>query len=149
MRRRHDPALLRQIAAIRDLQRVAAEGEAARAASALRERQEARAESERQRFAAEQSWSETLDSPPLHIELARLWSAIVRQREGVVLQASADADSAAAELERRTTNWHAARMRGDSAHGMARKAVRARQHARDETALQDAADRHAQRSLRA
>lgn len=145
MRRKTDAALLRKIAAIRDLQRVAAEGQAQRAASTLREKSEIRGENERQRTVTEESWLHSLSAPPIRMEIARAWSAALLQQEDAVRHAARECDGAATELDRRTSDWHIATMRCETATDVARKAMKDRARRREETALQDASDRHAQR----
>lgn len=145
MRRKRDAEMLRQIAGIRDLQHIAAEAKAARAASALRNKDKVRSESEHQRQFAEESWLGSLSAPPLRMEMSNLWSAELLRQEQVVLRATSDFQAAANELERRTAGWHAAATRRDAAQVMVRKAMKDRIRRREEVALQDASDRHAQR----
>lgn len=144
MRRKTDAALLRKIATIRDLQRIAAEGRAQRAASTLREKGEIHTESEKQRTATEENWLRSMSALPIRMELAKAWSAALLQQEDVVRQAARECDRASTELDRRTADWRIATMRHETATDMAHKATKDRARRREETALQDVSDRHAQ-----
>ena len=145
MPRRYDRDELRQVAAIRHLQYIAAEAKAARSASALRKKDEVRKESERARGAVEESWLDSLSAPSLQVEMSRLWSAELLVSERTVRRAMAEAHAESAELARRVAGLHAAATRRDSAQEIVRKAAKARARRREEIALQDASDRHAQR----
>ena len=145
MRRRGDHVQLKTIAAIRDLQRLAAENRAARAAAALREKESHRDDHERQRQSLEDSWTASLSEPSIDMSLSSLWSAALLRQETVVRECRRDAETAAADVKRRASDLHVATMRRDVAKDMAQSAVKARQRRLEEIALQDVADRHAQR----
>jgi hypothetical protein len=145
MRRKNDAALLKRIAGIRDLQRSAAEAQAARAGAALREKQGVRDACELQRQAAQDGWAASLSAPPLQMETAALWSAVLLREDRGVRRAATDVDAATADLERRTAGWHAATNRRDAAQDMADAAMKDKIRHREEIALQDASDRHVQR----
>ncbi len=145
MARKNEISLLKRIAAIRDLQRAGAQAQAGRAAAALREKQSLHGDRERRRQSIEDGWAASLSTPPVQMETAALWSAALLQEDVGVRRASREVDTAAAELQRRTTGWHEATNRRDAAQDMARQAVKDCRHHREEAALQEAADRFAQR----
>lgn len=142
MSSKHDARSLRQVVVVRDLQRLASEGSAARAASMLSARQDAQRESERVRTSAEENWRATLSAPSFPLDMALLWSSALLRREEELGRAARDVQGAAGELRRRAADWHAAVSRRDVAEDMARKAEKDRARKGDETALQDALDLH-------
>lgn len=148
MKNRDRVESLRQISAIRNLQRIAAEGRAARAASAVREKEAAKLESERVREQAAAAWLDVVSAPSLRLDMSHLWSRELGRREQAVRHASASVDTAASELERRTKAWHGARTQCDAAQDMFERALKDQMRRREEDALQDASDRHAQLAWR-
>jgi hypothetical protein len=142
---RKEAALLKRIATIRDLQRDAAQAQAARAAATLCEAQNLHDERARTRQSAEAGWMASLSLPPLHMEAAALWSAALLREDQGVRRALADIDQATSELALCTAHWRAATNRSDAARDMAKAAVRDKNRRREESSLDEAADRHAQR----
>jgi hypothetical protein len=145
MRRRDEVSLLRAITEIRDLQRAAAEMEAARAAAALREKNDVKSEAERACQSSEERWLNAVQAPAIRLDVMPLWSAHVIREGESARRASSDAEAASAELKRRATDWHAAVARRDAAGALACEAAKDEQRRREEAALQEAADRHARR----
>lgn len=144
MRRKLAPEQLRQILAIRDLQRTAAEERAARAAMAKRDQEEKKRESERSRTEGEGDWLGAVSASSLDLELSRLWSAELRVREQAVVRAGEETERAASELQKRTEDWHLAWVRSDTARDLFNTAKTEQQKQREEHALQEAADRMGQ-----
>jgi len=142
MRRRDEVSLLRAITEVRDLQRAAAEMEAARAAAALREKNEAKSEVERARQSSEECWLNAVQGPAIRLEIVPLWSAQMVHESESARRAFADAEAASAELKRRAADWHAAVARRDAAGALAREAAKDEQRRRDEATLQESADCH-------
>src|SRR5262249_28603518 len=135
----------RTIATIRDLQRQAAETEAARAAVALREKENAKDQAEHDRQSSEENWLNTVQAPAMRLDTMPLWSTHVIREHESVRRASAQAHTASTEMKRRATDWHAAVARRDAADSLARDAAKNEQRRRDEAALQESADQHARR----
>ena len=142
MRRKDEVSRLRAITEIRELQRVAAEMETARAAAILREKNEAKTDAERERQSSEEHWLDAVQAPAIRLDLMPLWSARVMRQGESVQRSSADAEAASAELKRRAGNWHAAVARRDAADTLACEAAKDEQRRREEAALQESADRH-------
>lgn len=138
--RRPNTNTLIEIAQIRNLQRLASETRALRAAAELHMKNAALEAHERERTAIEQSWQESLRimSP----EITVLWSLDLQRQEGRVRGAESDAKAAEEDVGRRTLETHIATARHDMAHSLARRARRGDLERRDEIALQSALDRH-------
>ena len=145
MPRREDVTLLRKIAVIRDLQRIAAQGHAVRAVAAAKEKDQVLLESESALKSDEDVWMNFLGAPSLQVEMFPSWSAILRGQQKAVQLASDAVDAARNVSEQRAAQWHTAEKRCDSASDMVRKAARGAARRQEEAALQDASDRHAQR----
>jgi hypothetical protein len=145
MRRRNEPAELTRIAAIRELQRASAEAKAAAAASVLRETERVQSASTRARAVAEEGWRQSLETDSFRVEATALWSAALMREEQGVIRATVAVERAQSDVTARATDWNAATLRRDAADDMARDAVRAAARAREDDAVQDASDRHAQR----
>jgi hypothetical protein len=145
MKRRDATVQLKELTAIRDLQRLRAEGEAMKSAATLKARNAALSESEEAREASAQSWLSSVSSPSVDPEMAALWSADLRNRGAEVRRAAQDVETASEELGRSRTQSTAATLRRDAMKGLARKAEREDARRHDDAALQDALDRHALR----
>jgi hypothetical protein len=137
--------LLRQVATIRDLQHAVAEEKAARSASELHAKTSAQTEKECLREATQENWLGALSGPSLQVEVSRLWSLELLRQEQAVNQATSRVKAATSELERNTAGWHVATIQKDTAHTMVREAAKDNARRREEAALQNASDRHAQR----
>lgn len=144
MRRREREKQLHQIAAIRALQSVTAEAEAIRASADLREKNAKKEECERALRNAEENWQSVLSAPSLAPEMIPLWSASLLSEDEELRRASRETALAASKVGRASAQWHAAIARRDKAKDLARAATKDRQRRREELALQNASDRHAQ-----
>lgn len=144
MRRSANEALLQQVANIRALQCLAAEARASRAAAELEEKNAVHCESERRRSDIEERWSASLVATVIQTEMLPLLSATYVAEEESVRAAAGDVERAEARLEERTVAWRTASMHRDNAQQLAREARKERMRRREEAAVQDAADRHAQ-----
>ena len=140
MRHKGDIAQFRQIRVIRDLQRIAAEGDAGRAALASREKDAALNGSKRHRESAEAGWSAALSAPPVEVGAVALWSQALRERDGAVRAATAEAGKARADLDGRTAELRAAIRRRELAHDLVKRTEKRRAADRDEAELQRATD---------
>jgi hypothetical protein len=145
MKRRDATVQLKELTIIRDLQRLRAEGEAMTAAAALRAKDDALNLSEEAREASAQSWLDAVSSPSVDPGVTALWSADLRRRGEEVKRAALDVEAASGELDRSRTQYNAATLRRDAIKGLARKAEKEDARKHDDTALQDALDRHASR----
>jgi len=145
MRRGGNETLLKQVAGIRALQCVAVEARASRAAEELEAKTTIHADGERRRLEIEDRWTQSLSAPVIQTQMLPLLSAAFLKEDEAVRAAADDVEQAASELETRTGAWRAASMHRDNAARMAREAVKERLRHREEAAVQDASDRHAQR----
>lgn len=145
MPRKPNAAVLRQVAAVREVQCTSAENKALQAAAAVQAKNAAAEESERNRVCAERSWLETVGAPSLSLTAAGCWSAQLRQDEAASQHANRDLEIAKQVLARRSAEWHAAMLRRDIADTVARQARKQELRRRDESALQDALDLHVSR----
>jgi hypothetical protein len=136
---------LGEIAAIRDLQRTAAEAEASRAARVVEEKNARLDECERQRAFAEENWRRALAAPSIPLGILGLWSADLLRRDEDAGRAASDVGVASREFERCSANWYAAVRRRDVADSMVRKVLKDKADRRDEKQLQDVLDGSAQR----
>lgn len=144
MRRRLDTAQLRRIVLVRELQRFAAEAEAAHAAAALREQEVRLQEAEVSRAAAADHWDGLHAQDALPLDLVALWTHAVQQ-EDENLQAVAEAvKDTVAIRDERLKDFHALEQREQMAEDMLDIANRDRARTRDEKAVQNAADHHLQ-----
>jgi hypothetical protein len=143
--RRPDPAKLRTIAAIRDMQAAAARAEAAKASAALDARKEVLADTETQRDVTVASWQAALAAPSLAIETLPLWAQEVMRQDVHVRSAERGVTVARADLDARAQDYQAATNRADLAHDIARKTAKEHAAERDEAALNAAADLYLQR----
>lgn len=141
MRAGEKVAMLRKIAEIRELQRVAAEAETMRAVRMLEETKAVHNECINASQAAEAGWLNSLSAPQQE-ELSRLWSALLVREGQAVVSASSDLDEATNARDRRASDWRTAVGRKDLAERMARNAFRALARAREEDSLHEATDRH-------
>ena len=141
MPQRYCPDQLRQVSAIRDLQRTAAEERAGRAAATMREQEAKKQESERARDETAENWLDAVSAPSISVDMSRLWSVELNRRQEHVSRAGRNVDLAATDLKQRTGDWHLATVRSDSARELFDAARKERRKQREEGALQDAADR--------
>ena len=143
--RRLDPAKLRAVAAIRDIQAVAARGDAAKASAALESRKDALADSEKHRDAVIEDWQAVLSAPSLAVETLPLWAREVMRQDAQVRVAEQDIAAARTELDARVADYQTATKRSDVAHEFARTTAKERAAERDEAALHLASDLYLQR----
>lgn len=148
MRARVDIKMLRQIVAIRELQRTGAEAAARRTGLACQEAQEARDEGDRQLALLDEGWRSAVAGSALGTSIAEAWSAAL-MRQVTVVQAADDRLAATrAENEHCVGQWRIAVMRCDVSQGLADMANRRMTRHREETRLNEAADRHAGKGMR-
>lgn len=145
MRRDSNEALLRQAANIRALQCLAAEARASRAAADLREKNEAHVEGEQRMSAIEERWHASLAESVIRVEMIPLLHVAFAAEGDAVRAAASDVERAQTVLEERTNEFREASMHRDNAEDMAAEARKERMRRREEAAVQDASDRHAQR----
>lgn len=136
---------LKDILAIRDAQRSAAEAQALRASVTVRSKRVSLEKSEQERFASEERWTRIASLTPLELEILRLCAGDVLQRESAVIKAEAEVERALQDCERNVGEWSAAVRRHDLANRLLRSAQRAEANRRDEVVVQAALDRHAWR----
>src|SRR5262245_57998248 len=126
MRRKDNPSLLRQIAHVRDLQRLAAEAEAARAAAALRSKTAVCTEAEQGLQSIEESWLASVRAPTVRVDIMPLWSNAAIEQGEIVRRANMDVEAAARNANRRVADWHGAVAAHDIAQELARDAAKDR-----------------------
>jgi hypothetical protein len=147
MARRLDPKVLVKIVAVRNVQRIAAEGEAGRAAAALREKKDAARAGEDRLLDAERAWRACFGRDVIDLGTAALWSADAAAKRRILREANAAVADAGNVLETKTRAWHLATVRHDLAHAAHRKARRDVERRREEARLNDIADRTTLRSV--
>jgi hypothetical protein len=135
--------MLAEIAEVRRLQCIAAEAAAARAARISRAKNGYQEECESRRASAEESFGRAMSAPSLALEVSKLWSLDLLRHDEAAARAASEAAAASEAFGRSSAAWHAATMRHDFARSVLGDAVRREADKRDETALQDALDRHA------
>jgi hypothetical protein len=141
MRARQAKRVLAEIAAIRDLQRMAAEGEAARAAMEARTKLAQLERYRNDQASAEENWRRIVSSPSLSLDVLKLWSIELRQQAEAANRARSDVERAEREAQRCKSNWFLASKRSETAKDSARDAATKEVHKRDDAAIQDALDR--------
>jgi hypothetical protein len=139
---------LAELVLVRDLQRLRAESDAMKAATDVNAGKVALEKSEHAREASVESWHACLAQPNMPHEIAGLWSAEIMRRDALAGAAALRLDAARQELARRATEYDAATLRHDAIKGLARGAWKNDARKSDETALEDASDRHAARRRR-
>jgi hypothetical protein len=141
--RRNRVATLREIAAVRTVQCIAAEHKAVQMAAAVRAKDIAAQEAERSRELAERNWLRAVNAPSLSPNDATWWSAQLRREEGASQQASRARDDAMHVSQRRGADWHAAILRRDVADDLAADAKKQDMRRCEDASVQEALDRHA------
>jgi len=131
---------LKELVQVRDLQRLRAEGEAARAALEAKTRHAMLDESELARDASAERWRMAMSESAVMTELAALWSNDLKRRECDVGEAVRAKETADAQRARRARDYDAALARRDAIKELARKAEKADARKQDDAALQDALD---------
>jgi len=134
---------LKELAMVRELQRLRAEAAALRAASLLDDRNRQLTAAQEQRDADVQAWQETISAEHMRSEIAGLWSQVLLRAEAGLRSATSSVTAAEAERDRRATAFQLATMRKDVVDGLARKARDACARKEDEQVLQDVLDAHA------
>lgn len=148
MRPKYHPALLRQIAEIRSLQRLAAENVAERAAASLRQKQQATDAAERECLRIEANWSAVLASPSFSPDLAGAWSAALLRQTTAARQARSEIGPAEADLDQRKRASHIAMAYEDVAKEWAEAISRDWRRYHDQSRVMEMAERFAQRRWR-
>jgi hypothetical protein len=145
MARGKDPSELAQVRRIRELQKLAAEARAQRAACRLGESNRECAAREEKRDGAAQQWQASIDGESFSPEIAGLWSWALQREEALVRQSSRRKDEAARDVETSARALTAAIERRDLAQDMAAKAARRSVRLKDEQRVEEALERHVQR----
>jgi hypothetical protein len=130
---KHDARLLKEVAAIRGLQRQAAEMAAALAEAERRGAAERHAEGREAVLAAEAGWSSAIDGGAFELSRAWLHALAAREDEAQALGRAEDKAANAATEQRRA--FQTATARSDAAGDQARIAARVVARRRDEAGL--------------
>jgi hypothetical protein len=144
---RHDAKVMKEIAAIRSLQRRAAEMDAVRAEAERRAAEERHAEGRDAVRAAEEGWSIAVGSAAFDLSGSWLHALGVRETEAQALGRDEDRATDAAAERRRA--FQDATARSDAADDRARAAARAVVRERDESRIAMVEDRFAARRRQA
>jgi hypothetical protein len=145
MRRKDSAKAAQEISGIRLVQRMAAEMAVARANTAHQEAETAR-DKQSDRLRQDQiAWSQAVSGPSLDLHSSRFWSSEVLASQAGLREAETVVTEAGEEKVQRAGEWHAARAREDVAKDIAKSLVNGVRRRRDEAALNDLADRAAQR----
>lgn len=134
-----------EIAAVRELQRLKAEAELAKAASRSRAENKAFDEAAEKKSLTEGNWSRAMAEPSLSLETARLWSSRLVADDGAMVAAEAKAARAERDKKGRGDELIAATRRLDDARKTQARLRRKQTQKREDAAVQDALDRHLQR----
>lgn len=145
MRRKLDIAQLRRIVAIREMQGLVAEAEAARAAGALCEQEARLGQAEAKCDSARKYWEALHADDVLPLDIAALWAQAVRHENENVQKAAVSVRSAVAVREDRLKDFYAVEQRKQLAEDVLDAARRDNARAQDEAALQNATDHHLQK----
>lgn len=148
MRRKAATAQLKEVVAMRELQRLCAQAATMAAARAAQASRVAVQERNAERDAAAENCLASLSSDAIHPELTMLWTRVLRRLGDDAQRAASDARDADAELLRRSADFAAATARRDAAQDLARKAHKQDMRKHEDGGLQDALDRHAQQKRR-
>jgi hypothetical protein len=143
MRRRPVTDQLREVVAVRELQRLRAQAETMKAASAVQASQVVLQACERERDTVAERWHDSLSASTVLPEMTVLWSRALRSLNDEAQRAAADERQATADLAQSSVNFGAATARRDAAESLARQAHKQDARKHEEGALQDALDRHA------
>jgi len=144
MRGRPEAALLKKIAGIRQLQRAAAEAEAARAVAALSEKEQALKLRQGEEKTIEEHWQDSVSGPSVRLETMPIWAEAVARQNTLTQNAVAAMDSASHAKDRSAAALYQAERRSDAAADQARLAWSDHLRKLEDDAVQDAADRHLQ-----
>lgn len=146
MRTRARVNALRKIAQLRDLQRVAAEMEAARASARLHGLDADRDECLAVLGTDEKSWAAQLTGATINVGMALAWSDAVRNREGDIHRMNQEIWSAESDRSDRIAELQRAVAQADVAGQLASKARRDMARKHEEAVLNDLGDRMTWRS---
>lgn len=136
---------LREIVEVRVVQRQAAELKVAEANQAII-RLTIREAEQRQALRRDQDqWKAALAAPSLSLPLLGAWSAEILKRQADFAETGRDIGVAQSEKADRSQAWHHASALADAAEQMSDRAETADRRRREETRLNDIADRFAHR----
>ena len=145
MRRRRELATMRKIVEVRDLQRLAAEMRAARAAEALTALDEKRAEGERRLDTEQARWAEWVGRPSLDLQMTNALSSLVLAEQDGLQRLDGEIAEAQEVKTTAAEDWMQASARLETAEDLTKAAARRVRRWREEAALVEAHDRFAQR----
>jgi hypothetical protein len=140
---RQETLQLREIAAIRNLQRQVAEAAAARASKQCRDAEAKLETCKMARQDTEESWRNGLSSEVLPLEFIRLWSWKFDRQSEDVARAKQDVERAYQLRDRTKAAWQTSVTQSGRAEETASRAFDVELEAFDNAAVQDAIDRHA------
>jgi len=142
MARKPDLTQLRKIAKVRELQRDAAEAEAARASAMAAERAEELRKIALRRESSMSHWHGLHENGAMPLELITLWSGDVRRESGHLAEAEGRLEAATAAKEECLGVFRTQEQHRKVAKDMVDAAAQEQARLRDEAAIQTAADRH-------
>jgi hypothetical protein len=148
MRRARHVQALHEIAEVRRVQGLAAEGRLSSASAAVRQAEDRCSGQQARLEEDERLWSDALARPSLGLDEARAWSTEVLKSETLLHAARSDEHAARVEQERCRRELQDAHARTDAVRDLARTASRRLARFREEASLAEAADRFAARSVR-
>lgn len=148
MRRKQQTVLFKKIADIRQLQRVAAEAELARAVCALSQETQALKVRQDEEGKLEEHWKDAVLGSSLRLETMPIWAHAVARQSALTQHATAAVDNASLERDRSAAALCLAERHSDVAGKQAQQAWNDHLRELEEGAVQDAADRHLQYGVR-
>ncbi|KSB91867.1 hypothetical protein AS593_07530 [Caulobacter vibrioides] len=145
---RHDPSVLKQLAAVRRVQRLQAEMTLAAAEAAIRRLETRRGEAETVRDDHMARWGRVIAEPALGLSVAGACAAAVAHSESALAELAGELVHARSDKDDKLRALSVARAREDVAEDTARKAGRVERRAREQHRLSELADVASRRRAR-